>query len=147
MCGFLAALDLSAVPLYGDDRSIASSASNFVCPRTFEICAEQKNKEQRMRISHSLFSFMQICLPNKLVPKRKELTKQALQRAKIVRGMRGCNDLFSILQSRGRFPKCKRWGLGQLHRSPTSSTFEWERWGPNQYPSCKRVPREIASKR
>ena len=27
MCGFLAALNLSAVPLYGDERSIASSTS------------------------------------------------------------------------------------------------------------------------
>ena len=32
LCGFLAALDLSAVPLYGDDCSITSSASNRLCP-------------------------------------------------------------------------------------------------------------------
>jgi hypothetical protein len=32
MCGFLAALDLSAVRLYGDDRSIMSSASNSDSP-------------------------------------------------------------------------------------------------------------------
>jgi hypothetical protein len=33
MCGFLAALDLSAVRLYGDDRPITSSASNSGSPR------------------------------------------------------------------------------------------------------------------
>ena len=32
MCGFLAALDLSAVRLYGDDWSITPSASNRLCP-------------------------------------------------------------------------------------------------------------------
>ena len=34
MCGFLAALDLSAVRLYGDDWSITSSASNHGVPAT-----------------------------------------------------------------------------------------------------------------
>ena len=42
MFGFLDALDLSAVPLYGDERSITSSASNFGTSKMFAICAEQK---------------------------------------------------------------------------------------------------------
>jgi hypothetical protein len=42
LCGFLAALDLSAVPLYGDDRSIASSASNCGAPTVLLFRAEQK---------------------------------------------------------------------------------------------------------
>jgi hypothetical protein len=45
MCGFLAALDLSAVRLYGDEWSITSSASNSARPFPgFAICVEQKQK-------------------------------------------------------------------------------------------------------
>ena len=40
MFDFLDVLALSAVPLYGDDRTITSSASNFDCPRTAEIRTE-----------------------------------------------------------------------------------------------------------
>ena len=48
LCGFLVALDLSAVPLYGDEWSITSSASNFARPRTSKS-AQNKKQEQRMR--------------------------------------------------------------------------------------------------
>jgi len=41
MCGFLAALDLSAVRLYGDDRPITSSASNHGAPLLL-VRADQK---------------------------------------------------------------------------------------------------------
>ena len=41
LCGFLVALDRSAVPLYGDVWSITTSASNRLCPPS-SIRAEQK---------------------------------------------------------------------------------------------------------
>ena len=46
MFGFLDVLDLSAVPLYGDDRSITSSASNFDCPRTAAFAQNKSNKQK-----------------------------------------------------------------------------------------------------
>ena len=37
LCGFLVALDLSAVLLYGDDRPITPSASNLDSPFVFYL--------------------------------------------------------------------------------------------------------------
>jgi hypothetical protein len=50
MYGFLAALDLSAVPLYGDDRSITPSASTCACPRAGHLAQNKSHTQGTTRI-------------------------------------------------------------------------------------------------
>ena len=46
MCGFLDALDLSAVHSYGDDRPITSSASNSDSPTGFGFAQNKSYKKK-----------------------------------------------------------------------------------------------------
>ena len=60
MCGFLDALDLSPVPLYGDDRLITPSASKPISPcftiiKKVRFCTTYMQKDGKIKRFSRLF--------------------------------------------------------------------------------------------